>query len=102
MGERRRSTRITIDVTIQLVGMQTTASSALAQPGQTIDVSEHGAQIRSRTRFEPGAEVMIHNPENLRNGLFQVIRCQLSSDQTGWILALDSIDSSGGEFWDLC
>lgn len=101
MAERRRSQRIAQDITIQLVGMQPDALSAAAQQARTIDVSEQGAMIECRSKFEPGAEVMIHNPKNSKTGLFKVIRTKPSPGGFGWNLALELQDIIETDFWGL-
>ncbi len=89
MSEKRRSQRVSLNITIQLVGMQPGASSAAAQQARAIEVSQEGALIECRSKFEPGAEVMIHNPKNLQNGLFKVIRANLSPAGSAWNIAVE-------------
>ena len=100
MSERRRSQRITQQITIQLVGMQPGAAAAVAQPAQTIDVSESGALIECRSKFELGSEVMIHNPKSLQNDLFKVIWVRLSPAGSSWHMAVEKQQQSTSEdFW---
>ena len=102
MGEeKRRSQRIQQSITIQVVGMQQGSSAAVAQPAQTIEVSDHGALIQARSRCEKGVELMIHNPQNLQNGLFKVIWSKPSPTKTAWYIALEYQDQDGTDFWGL-
>jgi hypothetical protein len=78
--------------------MQAGGLSAVAQPARTIDVNQHGALLECRSKFEPGAEVMIHNPKNLQNGLFKVIRASVSPSGTAWHIAVELQDAAG-DFW---
>ncbi len=99
MSEKRRSQRASYNVTVQLAGMQPGASSALAQPARAIDVSDHGALIECRSKFEPGSELMIHNLKNFQTGLFKVVRATPSSAGAAWQLGLELLDPSGTDFW---
>jgi hypothetical protein len=99
--ERRRSRRIKQDVTIQLVSMQPGAHSAVAQPARAIEVSDHGALLECRSKFELGAEVMVHNPKNLQNGLFKVVRAQLSPSGAAWNIGVELQEISPTDFWGL-
>ena len=81
--------------------MQPGASSAVAQPAQTVEVSAEGALIECRSKFEPGAEVMIHNPKNLQNGMFKVIRAKLSPAGSAWNIAVELQDPGEVDFWGL-
>ena len=101
MSEKRRSQRVSQNITIQLVGMQPGASSAVAQQARTIEVSQEGAMIECRSKFEPGAEVMIHNPKNLQNGFFKVIRAKLSPAGSAWNVAVELQEPGEGDFWGL-
>ncbi|OFV99966.1 MAG: hypothetical protein A3F68_01415 [Acidobacteria bacterium RIFCSPLOWO2_12_FULL_54_10] len=101
MAEKRRSQRIQQRITIQLVGMLPGSSAAAAQPAHTIEVSDHGALIQARSRYEPGAELMIHNPQNLQNALFKVIWSKPSSAATAWNVAVQCEDQSAIDLWGL-
>ena len=101
MAEKRRSQRIAQNITIQLIGMQRGASSAVAQPAQTIEVNDHGALIQTRSKFEPGSEVMIHNPKNLQNGLFKIIWSKPSPAGTAWNAAVEYLDRDATDFWGI-
>jgi hypothetical protein len=90
---------VTLSITIQLVSMQPGSTSAVAQPAKTIEVSMHGALLECRSKFEPGAEVMIHNPKNLQNGLFKVIRSQLSPSGSAWNIGVELQELSEADFW---
>ena len=81
--------------------MQPGASSAVAQQARTIEVSQEGALIECRSKFEPGAEVMIHNPKNLQNGLFKVIRAILSPAGSAWNIGVELQESNETDFWGL-
>ncbi len=99
MGEKRRSQRLPQKVTIQLAGAQPGSSPAVAQPAETIDVSDEGALVECRSRFAPGAEVIIHNPKNLHDGLFRVLRANPSPGGAAWIIALELLDLHKTDFW---
>lgn len=99
MSEKRRSQRVGYNVTVQLAGMQPGAASAVAQPARAIDVSNHGALIECRSKFEPGTELMIHNLKNYQTGLFKVIRVTPSTAGAAWHMGLELLDPSGIDFW---
>ncbi len=99
MAERRRSQRITLQITIQLVGMQAGGSSAVAQPALTLEVNDQGGLIQTRTRFEPGNEVMIHNPKNLQNGLFRIVWSKPSRLGSSWNTAVEFQEPNAEDFW---
>jgi hypothetical protein len=54
-----------------------------------------------RSKFEPGAEVMIHNPKNLQNGLFKVIRAILSPAGSAWNIAVELQEPGETDFGGL-
>jgi len=81
--------------------MQPGASSATAQQARTLEVSREGAMIECRSKFEPGAEVMIHNPKNLQNGFFKVKRANLSPTGSAWNIAVELQESGDENFWGL-
>jgi hypothetical protein len=97
--EKRRSTRTVYNVTIQLAGVQPGAATAVAQPARAMDVSEHGALIECRGKFDPGAEVMIHNPKNLQTGLFKVVRAKPSPAGGAWHLGIEMLEPLTAAFW---
>jgi len=89
------------DITVQLVGMQPGTASAAAQPAKTIVVSDHGALIECRSSFRSGAEVMIHNPKNLQNAVFKVLRSTPSTAGSLWKVAVEFAEPEAGDFWGL-
>ncbi len=99
--ERRRSRRIKQDVTIQLVSMQPGARSAVAQAARAIEVSDHGALLECRSKFDLGADVMIHNPANLQNGLFKVVRAQVTPSGAAWNIAVEFQETNQANFWGI-
>ena len=101
VAEKRRSPRAAQNVTIQLVGMQPGQSSAVAQLAQTISVNEQGSLLECRSKFEVGAEVMIHNPVNLQNGLFRVVRAALAPAGAAWNIAVELQERNMTDFWGL-
>ncbi len=101
MAEKRRSQRLKQDIMIQLVSMAPGATVVKAQPAQTVEVSEHGALIECRTKFEQGAELMIHNPKNLQNGLFKIVRSSLSPSGSSWRIGVEMQDRDLTDFWGL-
>ena len=98
MTEKRRSSRNSYNLTVQLAGMQPGAASTVAQPARAIDVNQQGALVECRSKFDPGAELMIHNLKNARTGLFRVIRVNQASGG-GWQLGLELVDPAGVDFW---
>ena len=101
MPDKRRSQRIGQDITIQLVSIQPGASYAVAQPARTIDVSGTGALLECRSKFEVGAEVMIHNPNSLQNGSFKVIRSALTGSGSAWNIAVELEAADVPDFWGI-
>jgi hypothetical protein len=74
---------------------------AVAQPARTVDVSENGALLECRSKFDQGVEVMIHNPITLQNGLFKVIRASLAPSGSGWNIAVELEAADEPDFWGL-
>ncbi len=101
MQEKRRSERVSYNVTIQLVGMQPGAASAVAQPARAIDVSDRGALIECRSKFETGADLMVYNLQNFQTGLFKVVRALPSPTGAGWQLGVELQDPGDTDFWGL-
>ncbi len=101
MEEKRRSKRIAQMITIQVIGMQQGGSSAVGQTAETIEVNNHGALLKSRSKFEPGAEVMIHNPKNLQNGLFKIVSSKPSPAGSAWNIAVGYQDGDATDFWGI-
>ncbi|MEE8177928.1 MAG: PilZ domain-containing protein [Acidobacteriota bacterium] len=101
MEEKRRSKRIAQMITIQVIGMQQGGSSAVGQTAETIEVNNHGALLKTRSKFDPGAEVMIHNPKNLENGLFKIVWSKPSSAGSAWNVAVEYQDGDATAFWGI-
>ncbi|MBI3896302.1 MAG: PilZ domain-containing protein [Acidobacteria bacterium] len=101
LADKRQSQRIQQTITIQVVGMQPGSASAVAQSGQTIEVSDHGALIQTRIKYESGTELMIHNPQNLQNALFKVVWSKPSSGGSAWNTAVAYEDQTAIDFWGL-
>jgi hypothetical protein len=98
--ERRRSPRVPVEITIQIVGMKADASSSIAKPGRIVDANEHGALIECRTKFETDSDLMIQNTENFQSALAKVVRCQPGPGGMGWLLGVELLDSSMKDFLD--
>lgn len=98
MAEKRRRARINYAVTIQLVSMPPGNRGAVAQSVLAIDISEHGALLECRSKFDVGAEVMIHNPANPQNGLFKVVRATVSPSGSAWHVSIELHDPTPN-FW---
>ena len=88
-------------ITIQVIGMQQGGSSAVGQTAETIEVSNHGALLKTRSKFGPGAEVMIHNPKNLENGLFKIVWSKPSPAGSAWNVAVEYLDGDATAFWGI-
>ncbi len=88
-------------ITIQIIGMQKGSSSAVGQTAETIEVNNHGALLKTRSKFDPGAEVMIHNPKNLENGLFKIVWSKPSSAGSAWNVAVEYQDGDATPFWGI-
>lgn len=97
--EKRRSPRIPYSVTIQFAGVQPGAPTAVAQSARVMDVSEGGALVECRSKFDPGTEVMVHNPNNLQTGLFKVVRINPSPAGAAWHLGLQMLEPRTADFW---
>ena len=101
MDEKRRGKRIAQMITIQVIGMQQGGSSAVGQTAETIEVNNHGALLKTRFKFDPGAEVMIHNPKNLENGLFKIVGSKPSPAVSAWNVAVEYLDGDATAFWGI-
>ena len=101
MEEKRRSKRIAQMITIQVIGMQQGGSSAVGQTAETIEVNNNGALLKTRSKFDPGVEVMIHNPKNLENGLFNIVWSKPSPAGTAWNVAVQYMDGDATAFWGI-
>ncbi|MCH8268352.1 MAG: PilZ domain-containing protein [Acidobacteria bacterium] len=101
MEEKRRSKRIAQMITIQVIGMQQGGSSAVGQTAETIEVNNNGALLKTRSKFDPGVEVMIHNPKNLENGLFNIVWSKPSPAGTAWNVAVEYMDGDATAFWGI-
>lgn len=89
-------------MTIQFAGVQPGAPTAVAQAARVLDVSEAGALVECRSKFEPGTEVMVHNPKNLQTGLFKVVRASPSPAGAAWHLGLQLLEpAAAADFWRL-
>ena len=101
MDEKRRGKRIAQMITIQVIGMQQGGSSAVGQTAETIEVNNKGALLKTRSKFDPGVEVMIHNPKNLENGLFNIVWSKPSPAGTAWNVAVQYMDGDATAFWGI-
>ncbi len=88
-------------ITIQVVGMQQGGSSAVGQTVETIEVNNNGALLKTRSKFDPGVEVMIHNPKNLENGLFKIVGSKPSPAGSAWNVAVEYLDGDATAFWGI-
>jgi hypothetical protein len=59
----------------------------MEQPAETIDVSSRGVLVQTPQPYEPGAEVLLHDPVNLNNRLFRVVWSQTTGET--WTIALE-------------
>ncbi|MCH7977831.1 MAG: hypothetical protein IH935_02490 [Acidobacteria bacterium] len=99
--DKRGSKRIAQMITIQVVGMQQGGSSAVGQTAETIEVNNNGGLLKARFKYEPGAEVMIHNPKNLQNGLFKIVWAKPTPAGSAWNVAVKYEDGDATEFWGI-
>ena len=99
MSDKIRSSRVSQDVSVQLVTMQPGAATAAAEPARTLELSEHGAMIECLSNFELGADVMVHNPKTLQNDLFKVFRTNLAPSGSAWNVALELQAADDPDFW---
>ena len=59
----------------------------IEQPAETIDVSSRGVLIQAPQPYEPGSEVLLHDPISLNNRVFRVVWSQTNGG--AWTIALE-------------
>jgi hypothetical protein len=97
-GRHRRSERLSVKIPVQLVGVSETGQQIL-ENAETLALSECGASILSKQKFEPEQEMMIRRADIRKEARVRVVG-RIGDRPEGYVYAVEFTDPQA-HLWEM-
>lgn len=87
-GNRRRSERVLIRVPVRINGI-TRQGRHVAEKGEAVIISRHGALLKTGNDLQPGTEVDLENPTTHETAKFRVVWASDRPADGRWDIGLE-------------